>query len=106
MVEPPARVYRTEIRTLGEAWSRMRQGLARRPVPKRSATSFGLSNQDVVVEGRRVRIPKRGWLRLEERLCWRGHVKAARISVEGGAWYISLGMAENGGAKTDHSAAV
>ena len=45
MVEPPARVYRTEIRTLAEAWSRMRQGLARRPVPKRFSTSFALSNK-------------------------------------------------------------
>ena len=92
MVEPPARVYRTEIRTLAEAWSRMRQGLARRPVPKRFSTSFALSNQDVVVEGRRIRIPKLGWLRLEERLRWRGRVKTARISVEAGAWYVSLGM--------------
>ena len=90
MVEPPARVYRTEQRTLEEAWSRCRQGLARRPVPKRGATSFGLSNQDVELEGRRIRIAKLGWVRLEERLRWRGRVKTARVSVEAGAWYVSL----------------
>ena len=37
-------------------------------------------------------VPKLGWLRLEERLRWRGRVKTARISVEAGAWYVSLGM--------------
>ena len=44
MVEPPARVYRLEFRTLREAWARCRAGLARRPVPKRDARAFGLSN--------------------------------------------------------------
>ena len=68
MVEPPARVYRSEFRTLDEAWRRCRDGLAGRPVPKRRATSFGLSNQDVRLDGRRVRLPKIGWLRLAERL--------------------------------------
>ena len=84
MVEPPARVYRTEFRTLDEAWRRCRDGLSRRPVPKRRATSFGLSNQDVRLDGHRVRLPKIGWLRLTERLRWRGTVKTVRVSCRGG----------------------
>jgi len=68
MIEPPARVYRTELRTLDEARERARKSQCRRPVPKRRASSFGLSNQDVRVEARRIYVPKLGWLRLEERL--------------------------------------
>ena len=92
MIEPPARVYRTELRTLDEAWKRCRAGLGRRPVPKRRATSFGLSNQDVQVDSGRIRIPKLGWLRLEKRLRWRGTIKTARVSCQAGQWYVSLGV--------------
>jgi len=92
MVEPPARVYRTEFRTLDEAWRRCREGLARRPVEKRRARSFGLSNQDIRLDGRRVRLPKLGWLRLAERLRWRGTVKTVRVSCEAGRWYVALGV--------------
>ena len=92
MVEPPARVYRSEFRTLDEAWRRCRDGLAGRPVPKGRATSFGLSNQDVRLDGRRVRLPKIGWLRLAERLRWRGAVKTVRVSFEAGRWYLALGV--------------
>ena len=92
MVEPPARVYRSEFRTLDEAWRRCRDGLAGRPVPKRRATSFGLSNQDVRLDGRRVRLPKIGWLRLAERLRWPGAVKTVRVSFEAGRWYLALGV--------------
>ena len=92
MVEPPARVYRTELRTLDEAWRRCRDGVAARPVPKRRTTSFGLSNQDVRLDGRRVRLPKLGWLRLAERLRWRGTVKTVRVSREAGRWYVAFGV--------------
>ena len=68
MVEPPARVYRSEFRTLREAWARCRAGLARRPVPKREARACGLSNQDVRFDGRGVRVPKLGWIRMAERV--------------------------------------
>ena len=91
MTEPPARVYRSEVRTLAEAWKRCIAKLGRRPTPKRRATSFGLSNQDVQLDGSRVRLPKLGWLRLTERLRWRGKVKTVRVSFEAGSWYISLG---------------
>ena len=92
MVEPPARVYRSELRTLHEAWTRCRDGLARRPVPKRRATSFGLSNQDIQLDGRRIRLRKLGWVRLEERLRWRGRVKTVRVSCEASRWYVALGV--------------
>ena len=92
MVEPPARVYRTAFRTLDEAWRRCRARLAGRPLPKRRGTSFGLSNQDVRLEGRRVRLPKIGWLRLAERLRWRGTVKTVRVSCEAGRWYVAFGV--------------
>ena len=78
----PARVYRSELRTLQEAWARCQDGLAGRPVPKRRATSFGLSNQDIQLDGRRIRLRKLGWVRLKERLRWRGRVKTVRVSCE------------------------
>lgn len=92
MVEPPARVYRSEFRTLREAWARCRAGLARRPVPKRDARAFGLSNQDVRFDGRGVRVPKLGWIRMAERVRWRGRVKTARVSREADAWYLSINL--------------
>lgn len=90
MIEPPARVYRSELRTLTEAWKACRERRGRRPVPKQRATSFGLSNQDVELDGRRIRIAKLGWVALEESLRWRGRVKTVRISVKADQWYVSL----------------
>ena len=62
-------VYRSEFRTLDEAWKRCRDKLVRRRPPS------GCWNQDVELDGRRVRVPRLGWLRLAERLRWRGTVK-------------------------------
>ena len=93
MVEPPARVYRAELRTLADAWRRCTAGQNRRPTPKRRACGFTLSNQDVRVDGRRVRIPKIGWIKMCEPLRWRGEIKTARVSCESGRWHISLGVA-------------
>lgn len=92
MVEPPARVYRSEFRVLREAWRRCREGLARRPVPKRYAGGFGLSNQDVQFDGRGARVPKLGWIRTAERVRWRGRVKTARVTREADAWYLSVNL--------------
>ena len=90
MVEPPARVYRSEYRTLRDAWRRCRDGLAKRPVPKRRAEGFGLSNQDVTFDGRGVRVPKLGWIRTAERVRWRGRVKTVRVTRDADAWHLSV----------------
>ena len=51
-----------------------------------------MSNQDIQLDGRRIRLRKLGWVRLEERLRWRGRVKTVRVSCEASRWYVALGV--------------
>lgn len=53
--------------------------------------SFGLANDKITVKGRKVRIPKVGWVKMREE--WRfseDRLLSATISKQAGRWFVSL----------------
>lgn len=54
--------------------------------------SFRADNgcNDVKVNGRRVRLPKIGWIRMTEELRFSGRIMSATVSLTAGNWFVSL----------------
>lgn len=51
---------------------------------------FSLTNDQFRVEGKRIHIPKLGWVRLREALRFTGRVISATVSRHAGRWYVSI----------------
>ena len=51
---------------------------------------FTLSNDQFLVEDKRIRIPKLGWVRMREVVRFAGHILSACISRVAGHWYASV----------------
>jgi putative transposase len=54
--------------------------------------SFYIANDNVQVQGKRLRIPKLGWVRMREALRWSGPLMAAVVSRTADRWYVSLSV--------------
>jgi putative transposase len=54
--------------------------------------SFYIANDKVQVQGKRLRIPKLGWVRMRETLRFSGKLMAAVISRTADRWYVSLSV--------------
>ena len=52
--------------------------------------SFYIANDKVQVQGKRVRIPKLGWVRMREVLRFTGKLMSATVSRTADRWYVSL----------------
>jgi len=52
--------------------------------------SFYIANDKVQVQGKRLRIPKRGWVRMREALRFTGTLMSAVVSRTADRWYVSL----------------
>ena len=46
----------------------------------------------VLVEDKRVKVPKIGWVRMRERVRFRGQIKSLIISLHAGRWYASISV--------------
>jgi len=51
---------------------------------------FTLTNEQIRVEGKRIRIPKLGWVRMRETLRFTGRIVSASVSRTYGQWYASI----------------
>jgi putative transposase len=51
---------------------------------------FALTNDKFRIEGKRIRIPKLGWVRMRESLRFTGHIVSASVSRLAGRWYVSI----------------
>jgi len=56
----------------------------------RSKDSFYLSNDKFEINGKKVRIPKLGWVRMRETLRFSGKILSARVSRDADQWYIAI----------------
>jgi putative transposase len=56
----------------------------------KSKDSFYLSNDQFRTEGKRIRIPKLGWVKMREPLRFRGKVLAARVSRSADQWHVAI----------------
>jgi len=53
---------------------------------------FTLTNDQFSVEGRRIRIPNLGWVRMREPLRFTGKIMSATVSRVADKWYVSIGV--------------
>ena len=51
---------------------------------------FSLTNDQFRVEGKRIRIPKLGWVKMREQLRFSGRIVSATVSRRAGRWYTSI----------------
>ena len=56
----------------------------------KSKDSFYLSNDQFIVEGKRVRIPKLGWVKMREALRLEGKILSATVSRIADMWFVSI----------------
>lgn len=54
--------------------------------------SFYIANDKVQIEGKRLRIPKLGWVRMREALRFSGKIMAAVVSRTADRWYVSVSV--------------
>lgn len=63
------------------------------PVPKRKGRckdSFALWNDQFAVQGKKIRIPQLGWVRMREELRFSGKILGAVVSRTADRWYVSI----------------
>jgi putative transposase len=77
---------------LGRAFANFFARRAHYPRFRRKAAHhrFSLTNDQFRVEGKRIHIPKLGWVRLREALRFTGRVISATVSRHAGRWYVSI----------------
>ncbi|MDR0295774.1 MAG: transposase [Prevotellaceae bacterium] len=52
--------------------------------------SFGISNDQFKIDGRKICIPKLGWVRMTEELRFAGKIMGAVVSRTAGKWFVSV----------------
>lgn len=77
---------------LGEAFKNFFAGRARFPQFRKKGRDdrFTLTNDQFKVEGRRIRIPNLGWVRMRESLRFAGRILSATISRVADRWFVSI----------------
>ena len=80
------------IKDLGVAFKNFFEGRTSWPQFKRKGRheSFRISNDQFAVEGKKIRIPNLGWVRLAEPLRFEGKILGAAISRKVDEWYVSI----------------
>jgi putative transposase len=77
---------------LGDAFKNFFARRARYPQFRRKGEHdrFTLTNDQFRVEGKRIHIPKLGYVRMREQLRFAGHIVSATVSRHAGRWYASI----------------
>jgi putative transposase len=77
---------------LGQAFENFFAGRARYPQFRKKGRDdrFTLSNDQFTVDGRRIRIPHLGWVRMREPLRFTGKILSATISRVADRWFVSI----------------
>jgi putative transposase len=92
MLEVTKNAPQMAIIQLGRAFQNFFEKRARYPKFRRKGIDdrFTLSNDQFRVDGKRIRIPKLGWLRMRETLRFTGRIVSASVSRTAGHWYASI----------------
>ena len=82
------------IRNLGTAFKNMWNNGKGYPNFKKKGVndSFYVSNDQFKIDGKKVRIPKLGWVNLREELRFKGKILSATVSKKAGKWFISIAV--------------
>ena len=79
---------------LGEAFKNFFTGRARYPRFRKKGVHdrFSLTNDQFAIDGKRIRIPKLGWVRMRETLRFNGKIVSATISRIATRWSVSISV--------------
>jgi putative transposase len=79
---------------LGEAFKNFFAGRARYPRFRKKGVydRFSLTNDQFAINGKRIRIPKLGWVRMREALRFSGKIVSATISRIASRWFVSISV--------------
>ena len=80
------------IKNLGDAISRWQSGQNRFPKKKRrrDRQSYSTDPTSVTIKGKRIRLPKLGWIRMFEKLRFKGEVIKVTLSRTAHRWFVSI----------------
>jgi putative transposase len=98
MRELPWAIANRALADLGNAFSHFfrrvklgqKLGYPRFKSKKRHEPAFAIEGRALQFDGKRVKIPKLGWLRMREPLRFPGKVLSARFTKHAGHWYVSI----------------
>jgi putative transposase len=92
MLEVTKNAPQMAIIQLGRAFENFFAGRSRYPQFRRKGRDdrFTLTNDQFRVEGRRIRIPKLGWVRMREPLRFAGRIISASVARVADHWYASI----------------
>jgi putative transposase len=92
MLEVTKNAPQMAIRQLGRAFENFFAKRARYPRFRRKGQDdrFALTNDNFRVDGRRIRIPKLGWVRMREVLRFTGRIVSATVTRVADHWYASI----------------
>ena len=79
---------------LGVAFKNFFNRVARYPTPRKKGVHdrFSLSNDQFKVDGRRIKIPNLGWVRMMEPLRFQGKIVSATVSRVADRWFASIAV--------------
>jgi putative transposase len=92
MLEVTKNAPQMAIIQLGRAFDNFFAGRARYPRFRRKGRDdrFTLTNDQLQVRDKRIRIPKLGWVRMRERLRFAGRIVSATVARVADHWYASI----------------
>jgi putative transposase len=99
MAELPWKVTSGAVADLGVAFTNFfrrvkassdKRGYPRFKSKKRTTPSFVIEGRALQFDGKRVKIPKLGWVRTRQEVRFPGKVLSARFTKRAGHWYVSL----------------
>jgi len=79
---------------LGEAFKNFFAGRAKYPVFRKKGIHdrFSITNDQFAVNGKKIRIPLLGWVRMREKLRFTGKIMSATISRVADRWFVSIAV--------------
>jgi len=92
MLEVTKCAVQQAIINLGEAFARFFKKLAKYPQKHKKGRhdSFTINNDQIRIDGKRLRIPNLGWVKLREHIRFNGIIKSVTISKTADRWFASF----------------
>ena len=82
------------IMQLGDAFKRFFKGESKYPQFRKKGVNdrFSLSNDQFRIDGKRIKIPNLGWVKMRENLRFDGKILSAKVFTKGGKWFVSIAV--------------
>lgn len=90
--ESPKDASLNAILNLGKGFANFFAGRAEHPHfhKKGYKESFTVNNDKIAINGKKIRLPLIGWIKMREELRFSGKVCSATIAYDAGQWYVSI----------------